>query len=247
MPRPFRCSLHVHTCLSPCGDLDMHPKAIVREALSLGLDIIAITDHNSSENVPYVIAAAKGTPLTIIPGMEVTTREEAHVLALFQDMATLSLFQEYVYANLEGLNDEDAFGIQAVVNEIEEVEGFNDRLLIGATGISLEDLVDHVHGYHGLAVAAHIDRPSFSVISQLGFVPDHVAFDALEISARLGIRKGREKLPELRDYAFITSSDAHYLKDIGQASTLMFLESPSIDEIRMALRQEQGRFVSEEA
>lgn len=247
MPVPFRCSLHVHTCLSPCGDLDMHPRAIVREALSLGLDVIAITDHNSSENVPYVIAAAEGTPLTVIPGMEVTTREEAHVLALFQDMSSLSLFQEYVYARLEGLNDENAFGVQAVVNENEEVEGFNERLLIGATGISLEDLVDHIHGYQGLAVAAHIDRPSFSVISQLGFVPDNIAFDALEISARLGIRKGREKFPELREYTFITSSDAHYLKDLRQASTVMYLESPTLNEIRMALRQDQGRFVSEEA
>jgi len=225
----------------------MHPKAIVQEALSRGLDIIAISDHNSSENVPYVLKAAKDTPLTVIPGMEVTTREEAHVVALFGDMQTLSLFQEYVYAHLSGLNDEKAFGIQAVVNEFEEVEGFNERLLIGATGISLEDLVDHVHGYHGLAVAAHIDRPSFSVISQLGFVPDHVPFDALEISARLGISKGREKFPELREYPFITSSDAHYLKDMAQATTLMFLENPTLDEIRMALRQEQGRFVSEEA
>ncbi len=119
-----------------------------------------------------------------------------------------------MYANLEGLNDEDAFGLQPVVNEIGEVEGFNDRLLIGATGISLEDLVDHVHGYHGLAVAAHIDRPSFSVISQLGFVPDHVAFDALEISARLGIRGGRERFPELR----VIPSSHHLMPIISRTS-----------------------------
>lgn len=243
----FRCNLHVHTCLSPCGDLDMHPRAVVDEALAQGLDIIAVCDHNSSENVPYVIRAARGTPLCVIPGMEVCTREEAHVLALFAEPAQLSLLQDFVYANLQGLNDEDAFGLQPIVNETEEVEGFNERLLIGATEIPLEDLVSRIHEYGGLAIAAHIDRPSFSVIGQLGFIPAHVPFDALEISARLGIQRGREKFPELSGYAFVTSSDAHFIPDIGAACTRMVLEKPCFAEVAMALKKQGGRYIEEDA
>ncbi len=247
MPRAFRCSLHVHTCLSPCGDLDMHPSAVVDEAISRGLDIIAISDHNSSENVSYVMNAAQGRPLTIIPGMEVTTREEVHVLSLFGSLATLLQFQEYVYANLDGQNNEDVFGVQAIVNEQGEVEGFNEHMLIGATKISIEDLVERVHGYDGLVIPAHIDRPSFSIIGQLGFVPPDVPFDALEISYRLGIPKGRQRFPELSRYPFVTSSDAHFIRDIAQACTTMLLEEPTLQEIRKALRKEDGRYIEEGA
>lgn len=243
----FRCSLHVHTCLSPCGDLDMHPRALVDEALAQGLDIIAVCDHNSSENVPYVMRAARGTALCVIPGMEICTREEAHVLALFGEQAQLSLLQDYIYANLHGLNDEEAFGLQPIVNEMGEVEGFNERLLIGATDIPLEDLVARIHEYSGLAIAAHIDRPSFSVIGQLGFIPPHVPFDALEISARLGIRGGRERFPELSGYPFITSSDAHFIPDIGAACTRMVLKDPCFAEVALALKRQEGRYIEEEA
>jgi PHP family Zn ribbon phosphoesterase len=246
-PVIFRCNLHVHTCLSPCGDLDMHPRAIVEEALAQRLDIIAICDHNSSENVPYVIRAARGTPLCVICGMEVCTREEAHVLALFGEQTQLSLLQDYVYANLHGLNDEDAFGLQPIVNEAEEVEGFNERLLIGATDIPLEHLVNRIHEYGGLAIAAHIDRPSFSVIGQLGFIPPHVPFDALEISARLGIRGGRDRFPELSGYPFVTSSDAHFIPDIGAICTHMALDKPCFDEVAMALKKQEGRYIEEDA
>ena len=247
-PKPgiFRCNLHIHTCLSPCADLDMHPRALVDEAVSLGLDVIAVCDHNSSENVQYVLKAARGTSLCVIGGMEVTTREEVHVLALFGEPYSLSQLQDYVYDRLHGLNDEKAFGLQPVVNEKGEVEGFNERLLIGATTISLEDLVQRIHEYGGLAVAAHIDRTSFGVIGQLGFVPPHVPFDALEVSSRLGIKGGRRKFPELSAYPFITSSDAHFIGDIGAKCTRMALMEPSFPEVAMALRKQQGRYILEE-
>jgi 3',5'-nucleoside bisphosphate phosphatase len=225
----------------------MHPAAVVDEAVSQGIDVIAICDHNSSENVPYVLKSAQGKPIAVIPGMEVTSREEVHVLALFEDTASLSALQEYVYANLSGRNDEKAFGLQPIVNEVGEVEGFNERLLIGATDISLEDLVSRIHEHGGLAIAAHIDRPSFSVIGQLGFLPEHVPFDALEVSSRLGIRGGREKFPELAGYTFITSSDAHFIRDIGSRFTAVFMEDASLSEIRLALKRQDGRFVVEGA
>ncbi len=223
----------------------MHPGAIVREALEQQLDIIAICDHNTGENVQYVTKAAENTALTVLPGMEVTSREEVHVIALLEQYEQLLRLQEYVYEHLSGLNDEDAFGLQVIVNEIGEVEGFNERLLIGATDIPMEELVDRIHDHGGLAIAAHIDRPSFSVISQLGFVPRHVPFDALEISARLPLTQARSRFPELESYPFVTSSDAHFIRDLGAASTKMHLHGASLGEIRKALHREEGRYVLE--
>jgi len=223
----------------------MHPSAVVEEAVLQHLDIIAVCDHNTSGNVRYVQKAAEGSGLTVIPGMEVTTREEVHVIALFESVEQLESLQEIVYEHLSGLNDEKAFGMQVLVNEIGEVEGFNERLLIGATDISLETLVEKVHESGGLAVAAHIDRPSFSVLSQLGFVPGHVPFDALEISARLPFDQARSRFPELAGYTFITSSDAHFVHDIGKTCIRMNLEEPSFPEIRLAFEKKKGRYVLE--
>lgn len=245
MTRLYTCNLHVHTCLSPCGDLDMHPSAIVEQATLENIDIIAVCDHNTAENVRYVAKAAENKSLLVIPGMEVTTREEVHVLALFERIDHLDKLQSYVYEHLKGLNDEKAFGMQVVVNEAGEVEGFNERLLIGATEISLEDLVEEIHEYGGLAIAAHIDRPSFSVLSQLGFVPEHVPFDALEISARLTLAEARNRFPELAGYTFITSSDAHFIKDLGATCTRMSLKEPGFNEMRLALQKKDGRYVQE--
>jgi 3',5'-nucleoside bisphosphate phosphatase len=223
----------------------MHPSAIVRKALEKKIDAIAICDHNASENAGYVINAAKGTPLVVLPGMEVTSIEEVHIITLFETLEALQVFQKIVYENLAGENDEDVFGVQAVVNELGEVEGFNPRLLIGATGLSLNRLVDEVHANGGLAIASHIDRQIFGLLGQLGFVPPGTLFDALEISAMTGIKKARELYPELSGYAFITSSDAHYISDIGSSPTGFFLEAPSLAEIRLALRAQAGRSVVE--
>jgi PHP family Zn ribbon phosphoesterase len=127
------------------------------------------------------------------------------------------------------------------VNEKGEVEGFNERLLIGATGIPLDEVVRHIHDLGGIAVASHIDRESFSVISQLGFVAKESGFDALEVSRALGIEKARRKYPELGDFPFIVSSDAHFLDDIGTATTTMYLAAATTDEIRMACEGREGR------
>ncbi len=223
----------------------MHPDAIVRESLAQGLDIIAICDHNASENVQYVQRAARNTELVVIPGMEVSTKEEVHMLALFEHLHELSSLQDVIYAHLSGKNDEDVFGCQAIVNESGEVEGFNDRLLIGAVDISLNEVVDLVHALGGLAIASHIDRSAFGIIGQLGFVPPDAAFDALEVSFSLGIPAARLKFPELKEYSFITSSDAHFVTDIGKACTRMYLERPTFAEITLALHRQQGRYVLE--
>jgi PHP family Zn ribbon phosphoesterase len=245
MLKVFNCDLHIHTCLSPCAELDMHPKALVERALVAGVDILAICDHNSSENVPYVIRAAQGTNLKIFPGMEITTSEEVHFLAIFNSLSDLAKLQEIVYLHLTGENNEDRFGVQAIVNENGEVEGINDKLLISATDIPLNDLLNHVHEQNGLAIASHIDRESFSVLSQLGFIDESIKFDALEISSLTGLQQARVIYPELNNYSFITSSDAHYLKDIGTALTKIMIEEPTLAELKMAFTRQNGRHILE--
>jgi PHP family Zn ribbon phosphoesterase len=241
--KAFRCDLHIHTCLSPCAELDMYPRAIIQKVRENKLDVIGICDHNSSENVAFVQMAASGYPLTVFPGMEVSSREEVHTLALFDNISLLRTFQKVIYDHLPGENDENIFGCQAIVNERDEVEGFNQRLLIGATVLSLQEIIDHVHRLGGLAIASHIDRESFSVIGQLGFIDPSFAFDALEVTPRLGLSGARATFPELSGYTFITSSDAHFLRDIGRGHIELWMEAGNFHELGMALRGEAGRHV----
>lgn len=245
MFREYRCDLHIHTCLSPCADLDMHPAALVRDAVDKGLDVIAVCDHNASENVQYVIRAAEPGPLRVIPGMEITTSEEVHILALLPGMESLAEIQRTVYERLPGKNDERLFGCQAVVNEKGEVEEINERLLIGATEIPMGDLIRTIHSYGGLAIASHIDRESFSVISQLGFIDDESGLDALEISRATGVQQARKLYPGLSRYAFVASSDAHTLSDIGSVVTTMRLAEGTFEEVKLAFGRSEGRHIIE--
>jgi len=221
----------------------MYPRAIVSRAVAERLDMIAICDHNASENVRHVLKVAEGQPLVVLSGMEVTSSEEVHMLALFDDPGGFSKLQALVYDHLPGENDEDVFGCQAIVNEMDEVEGFNERLLIGATELTLLELVDSVRGLGGLAIASHIDRESFSVIGQLGFISDDTPFDALEVTRNMGIRGGRQRYPYLSSYAFIESSDAHVLDDIGRGRTMFRLKEGTIGELRMAFAGQDGRCI----
>jgi PHP family Zn ribbon phosphoesterase len=246
MLKVFNCDLHVHTCLSPCAELDMHPVALVQKALEANLDMIAICDHNSSANVPYVINAARKCKLKILPGMEITTSEEVHLLAIFDSLSNLTLMQNIIDQHLPGENDENRFGVQAIVNENGEVEGINNQLLIGATDLSLDTLISYIHQFDGLAIAAHIDRESFSVLGQLGFIDDNAGFDALEITRLTGFEQARIRYHELCKYSFIVSSDSHFIKDIGSVITRIILVEPSFAELKMALTKQDGRLVMEQ-
>ena len=245
MYRAFRCDLHVHTCLSPCADLDMYPKAVVDKSIEEQLDIIAICDHNAMENVQFVLRLVEGKPLTVLPGMEITSSEEVHLLALFDTLDDLMKIQNIVYDHLPGTNREEIFGCQTIVNDLDEVEGFNDRFLLGATELSLLAIIHHIHGFGGLAIASHIDREGFSIIGQLGFIDPDIPLDALEVTYRTGIRDARSKYPELSRFAFVESSDAHSVKDIGRAVTTMFLERGTISELKMAFEHQSGRYIQE--
>jgi hypothetical protein len=239
MLRPFKADLHIHTCLSPCTELDMSPKQILTAAKKKEIDILGICDHNSSENSLAVMSAAKKMNISVFPGLEVTSQEEVHVLALFGDIENALKLQEYVYKNLPGENDEEAFGMQVVVNENEEVLGLNNRLLIGATTIPLEGIIRIIHSFTGIAIASHIDRESFSLISQLGFIPDNLELDALEISPAIPFEDARKRFKN--DYPITCSSDAHYPHDIGKGFTSFLLEKGTVAEIKKALKNEEGR------
>ncbi|RJQ22196.1 MAG: PHP domain-containing protein [Nitrospiraceae bacterium] len=244
MPKRFKADLHIHTCLSPCADLGMTPSAIVKKAAEMGIDIIAITDHNSAENATAAKKAAEDKNMTVLAGLEITTVEEAHVLALFDDIESAMKLQGIVYKSLlPGTNDEKRFGEQIVVNEKEEVLNFNRRLLIAATSLSAQKLVNDIHSLGGLSIASHVDREAFSIISQLGFIPDDLKFDALEMSYRMNREKAGLLFGNYKSFAWVSSSDAHDVEDIGRRTTGFFMNGPTIDEMRLAMKNIDGRKV----
>jgi predicted metal-dependent phosphoesterase TrpH len=219
----------------------MSPRAIVEKGLEKGLDMIALCDHNTAENVGAALRAGAKKGITVIPGMEINTREEVHILGLFQDEARALDMQRIVYSHLKGTNRPELFGDQVVANERDEVEGFNDRLLIGATGLTLQEVIREIRRLGGLSIASHIDRPSYSLLSQLGFVPPDAALDGVEISRPVPREEMDSQVPGIGQLPMIRSSDAHFLKDIGKACTSFFMEAPNIVELGLALAGKDGR------
>lgn len=239
--RPYRADLHLHTVLSPCAEVEMIPPLIVRQALALGLDLIAVTDHNATHNIVAVQEAAAGTPLVVWPGMEVQTREEVHVLCLFDDNEHAAAWQARVDAALPPLhNDPDHFGGQFVVDATGDFIREHVQLLLTSTDFSLEDTVAQVHALEGVAIPCHVDRPTFSLLAQLGFVPPDLDVPALEISKRLTPTQAVTRWPQLAGWTLVQNGDAHRLNEmIGRTSFVM--ARPTIGELRLALRHQDGR------
>jgi len=260
-----RADLHVHTALSPCGGDEMTPPAIVEAALAAGLDMIAICDHNAAGNVRAVADAAEsmardglgdagagrgaraaaGGRLTVLAGMEVTTAEEVHVVGLFPTPAAAVNAADEVGGSLPAAADGYTrfFGEQWLLDAEGRIRAEEPRALALATALGLEAAIALIKRYGGVAVAAHIDRSTFGVVTQLGFFPYDAGFDAVELSRHAapdaaGTTLAEHRLPVLR------SSDAHYLEDVGCVATELDLESASFDELALALSGRAGRSVT---
>jgi PHP family Zn ribbon phosphoesterase len=239
--KTYVAELHVHTVLSPCAAVEMIPPLIVQEALEKGINLIAITDHNSSANVSAVQKAAMGTDLTVLPGMELQTREEVHLLCLFDTLAQLESWQALVNTKLPPIeNNIEYFGEQFVVDETGEFIRRETQLLIASADISLKEAVEGVLNLAGTAIPAHVDRKAFSLIANLGFVPPDLTVDVLEISRHMSPADAREKYPQLRNFALVQNGDAHRLNEILDVN-IFKLAAPTITELKLALLNEGGR------
>lgn len=234
----MRADLHIHTVLSPCADIEMSPVVIINKAKEKSLDIIGITDHNSTLMAPIIKEIGEREGVYVLCGAEVTTIEEVHVLAFVEGSNALSLLQDYLNKYLIKVpNNVDVFGYQLVVNEAEEVLYQEENLLIGAIEQSLDQVEEFVHSLGGIFIPAHIDKNSNSLLSQLGFLPFGLNVDALELSARCVPETFIADNSYLARNNFICSSDAHYIEDIGKCSTLLNIDTLSFVAIKEAIKR----------
>lgn len=219
----------------------MVPSALITQAEEMKLNGIGICDHNSAENVIAVKKAGKKKGIPVLGGIEITSREEVHILAYFDEDEALLEMQDSIYKHLSGENDKAYFGEQLVADEHDNFIESNDKLLIGATDLSINEIVSLIQRLGGVAVASHIDRETFSIIGQLGFIPEEVSLDGLEISSHYK----PEQLEDYKKYRLplITSSDAHFLYDIGKSYTTFFLDAFTLSEITLAFKGVKGRNV----
>lgn len=233
--------LHIHTGLSPCASENMTPNNIINMSILKELDIIAITDHNSSENCKVCMELGEKVGLIVIPGMELQTKEEVHFLCLFSQLKDLLEFQKIVYANLPKIkNDSRYFGKQYIYNEKDEIIGKNERLLINSVNMSCDEAYEYVEKLKGVIIPAHVDKTSFSIISNLGFIPPNMKISTLEISKKCHKENFLEKYNYLRDYKFIKNSDAHFLGDILERENSIYVNDKNMKEILDQLKTKKA-------
>ena len=236
----FNADMHIHSVLSPCGDIEMSPSAIVATAKERGMDIIGLTDHNSTLNADVTRRLGEKVGLHVLMGAEVTTKEEVHCLAFMPTTEKLAEFQAFLDSRVIFFeNDVDKFGYQLVVDEEENVLDQVPHLLINALDLPMLELQQKVYQMGGIFIPAHIDRPTFSLSSQLGFVPSGLRFHAMELSyycKRDGYRF-LEDHPWFSDLNFIQSSDAHFIPDIAKIHSELEMPFFSFENFRDALRQ----------
>lgn len=244
--RYFIADLHIHTKLSPCASEEMTPKAIVETARSVGLDIIAVCDHNSSRNSAAVMDAGNAHSIIVIPGIELETRERIHVIGLFPDVERAIDVTREIRVELPDVDEAytTRIGEQLLMRADGSSYGSEEKALASPSRFNLSAAVGLIQRSGGLAIAAHVERPSFSVYSQLGDVPCDVPFDALEVSPvnkkPIGLREKFSRYGRV----LVASSDSHYLFEVGRARSHLLLESPTFEEIGFALHGQGGRSVS---
>lgn len=236
--RTYVADLHLHTCLSPCGALTMAPRRIVETAVCCGIDIIAVTDHNTAGMVEAVARVAAESGLSFLYGIELQTREEVHLLGYFDDSASCRRFSDMIYGHLPPReNDVALFGDQVVVDGEERILRFEARLLLNSLDLSIEEAVGCVLSYGGLPVPAHVDRSPYGLIVQLGLRPAALRFPLVEADAAV--------LPDdFRGSALLWGSDAHRPTEIGKRTTRFVMERVTVEELRLAAAGVGGRSVS---
>jgi PHP family Zn ribbon phosphoesterase len=231
--RWYKADLHVHTVLSPCGGLDMSPVNIIRKAVTEKIDILAITDHNSLKHCALTVEIGEKYGITVIPGAEVNTREEIHCLTFFEDLKQAEAFQLYIDAHLLRIpNRPEFFGPQYLVDADENILEEEENLLLAALDSGLEEVEKEVHRLGGLFVPAHVNRMQNGLYSQLGFLPQDLQADALEIAVTRELETFQEEHPETAFFPIITGSDAHSVERIGAHFTEFRLASPNFKALR---------------
>ncbi|MEG1813579.1 MAG: PHP domain-containing protein [Clostridia bacterium] len=216
--------LHIHSCLSPCGDELMTPNNIVRMSALKGLELIAVTDHNTARQLPAVEKVCRTVGMGLLPGLELTTREEAHLLAYFLTVADALAFSEYIYPHLPKLkNKPDFFGEQWVLDDQDERVGGEELLLINALDLSIDQLTQQIRAFHGLPVPAHINRGGNGLLNALGFLPPNLQFAALEVTRGIAC----PHTPDIAAYRHLHASDAHQLDAIAEREYFLPLAEPS--------------------
>lgn len=229
--------LHIHSCLSPCGDDDMLPSNIVGMAALKGLDVIAVTDHCSCANCPAVEKLAEAYGVTALFGMELTTTEEVHVLCLFDNVDAAMGFGEHVRSQYQNvMNNRDIFGKQQIVNEDDEIIGEEEFLLINATNIGFDEVFGLTEKFGGVMIPAHIEKNANSLLANLGFVPEDSRFSCFELKHIGYLDELREKHPYLKKCAVITNSDAHYLEHINEPVNFLEAEERTAQAVLKALK-----------
>ena len=219
----FAVDLHMHSCLSPCGDMDMTPNNLVNMAKIKGLDMIAVADHNTALQLPAVEKVAREVGVQLLPAIELNTREEVHMLSYFQTVEEAVDFSREIYEYLPPVKNRAAlFGQQAIMDEDDEITGEEERLLISALDLSVDELAERVLARGGLVVPAHINRGNNGILQALGFLPPGVPFSALEVS--VGLPLPHKGIPDLCQ---LHSSDAHYLENIFERTEFLELDECS--------------------
>lgn len=221
----FFYDMHIHSDLSPCGNDDMTPNNIVNMSSIKGLNIISVTDHNTAENLPAIFELCENAGVKVIPGIEVTTKEEVHVLCYFKKLKSAMKFGKIIYDSLPNTeNIPSIFGCQNIYNKNDEITGVLDKLLINASEYSLNEIFSIAMNHHGIVVPAHINKKSNGILGVLGFFPHELIFNFVEINSS---ERFNEKL--VKNLQILKNSDAHKLTDISEADN--FFELNDIEDI----------------
>lgn len=215
----YSYDLHIHSCLSPCGDDDMTPGNIAGMGSLNGLGIMALTDHNTCGNCPAFFKACKTYGIVPVPGMELTTSEDVHIICLFPELENAMEFDAMVGPRIMPIkNKPEIFGNQLYIGDDDEVCGSQERLLISATDIDISRAIELVREYGGVCYPAHIDRPSNGIIAMLGDIPPEYGFRCVEFNDGANEAEYREKYAVVKDARALVSSDAHQLWAINEGT-----------------------------